>query len=264
MNVIHSGMLKIRAACVMPMYSVTSVSQLINARSKTENQPHTGPKASKMASAWPALGDGSQADRHFLDVVRHRHEDDERPQQVEPGPRARLRVGRNPAGVVVGDHRDDAGPDHGEQDHPASLQAREPMNDLADPEHDESAEWRAEMEPDDDRGTAVAAVARSPDEPNIGTDLDPRAVLRPVVCFAAVFAAIGERPVAGWESQAVRPAPIRPDGGGVEMTVEELPDAARPRTRCRPVRDVLLRPVTIAQLSLTLAASRSQDARLRH
>ncbi len=54
-NVIHSGTLNMRMACVMPMYSVTSVSQLISARSKIENQPQTGPKASKMASAWPRL-----------------------------------------------------------------------------------------------------------------------------------------------------------------------------------------------------------------
>ena len=40
-------------AWVMPMYSVTSVSQLISARSKMENQPQKGPKASKIASAWP-------------------------------------------------------------------------------------------------------------------------------------------------------------------------------------------------------------------
>ena len=44
-----------RIACVMPMYSVTSVSQLISARSKMENHPQNGPKASKMASAWPRL-----------------------------------------------------------------------------------------------------------------------------------------------------------------------------------------------------------------
>ena len=54
-NVIHSGMPKMRIAWVMPMYSVTSVSQLINARSKIENQPQNGPKPSKMASAWPRL-----------------------------------------------------------------------------------------------------------------------------------------------------------------------------------------------------------------
>ncbi len=46
---------KIRMAWVMPMYSVTSVSQLISARSKIENQPQNGPKPSKMASAWPRL-----------------------------------------------------------------------------------------------------------------------------------------------------------------------------------------------------------------
>ena len=54
-KVIHSGIPKIRIAWVMPIYSVTSVSQLISARSKIENQPQAGPKASKIASAWPRL-----------------------------------------------------------------------------------------------------------------------------------------------------------------------------------------------------------------
>ncbi len=50
-DVIHSGTPKIRMAWVMPMYSVTRVSQLIRARSKIENHPQPGPKASKIASA---------------------------------------------------------------------------------------------------------------------------------------------------------------------------------------------------------------------
>ena len=40
-------------AAVMPMYSVTRVSQFMTARSKMENQPQKGPNPSKMASAWP-------------------------------------------------------------------------------------------------------------------------------------------------------------------------------------------------------------------
>ena len=82
-----------------------------------------------------ALGDGAQPDRHLLDVVRHRHQDDERPEQVEAGLRAGLGVRGDAARVVVGHHRDDPGPEHGEQDQPAPLQAREPMNELADPVH---------------------------------------------------------------------------------------------------------------------------------
>ena len=54
-KVAHSGMPKIRIAWVMPMYSVTRVSQLIKARSKIENQPQKGPKPSKIASACPRL-----------------------------------------------------------------------------------------------------------------------------------------------------------------------------------------------------------------
>ena len=48
-------MWKIDMACIMPMYSVIKVSQLISARSKMENQPQNEPKASKMASACPRL-----------------------------------------------------------------------------------------------------------------------------------------------------------------------------------------------------------------
>jgi hypothetical protein len=54
-NVIHGGMLKRLIAWVMPMYSVTSVSQLMTARSKMENQPQNLPNPSKIASAWPRL-----------------------------------------------------------------------------------------------------------------------------------------------------------------------------------------------------------------
>ena len=50
-NVTHGGMLKRLIAWVMPMYSVTSVSQLMTARSKMENQPQNLPKPSKIASA---------------------------------------------------------------------------------------------------------------------------------------------------------------------------------------------------------------------
>ena len=63
-----------------------------------------------------ALGDRPQPDRHLLDVVGHGHEDDEGPEQVEAGLGAGLGIGGDAAGVVVGDHRDDAGPDHGQQD----------------------------------------------------------------------------------------------------------------------------------------------------
>ena len=42
-------------ACVMPMYSVTSVNQLMTAKSKMENHPQNFPKPSKIASAWPRL-----------------------------------------------------------------------------------------------------------------------------------------------------------------------------------------------------------------
>ena len=52
-KVIQTGTPKIFIAAVMPMYSVTSVSRLITARSNSENQPQNGPKASKIASACP-------------------------------------------------------------------------------------------------------------------------------------------------------------------------------------------------------------------
>ncbi len=54
-NVIQGGTPKMLAAAIMPMYSVTSVSQFTIARSNSENHPQTGPKPSKMASACPRL-----------------------------------------------------------------------------------------------------------------------------------------------------------------------------------------------------------------
>jgi len=54
-NVILSGTLNNCIACVIPIYSVTSVNQLIRARSKIENQPQNFPNPSKIASAWPRL-----------------------------------------------------------------------------------------------------------------------------------------------------------------------------------------------------------------
>ena len=55
MTVIQAGMPKMLIASVMPMYSVTSVSQLTMARSTSENHPQNGPKPSKIASACPRL-----------------------------------------------------------------------------------------------------------------------------------------------------------------------------------------------------------------
>jgi hypothetical protein len=54
-KVSQGGMPKMVAAAIMPMYSVTSVSQFTMARSASENQPQTGPNPSKTASAWPRL-----------------------------------------------------------------------------------------------------------------------------------------------------------------------------------------------------------------
>ena len=83
-----------------------------------------------------ALGDGPQADRHFLDVVGHRHEEDEGPKQGKARLRAGLGVGRNPAGVVVRHHGDDAGPKHRQQDERPPPQPAQRVKTLADPIHD--------------------------------------------------------------------------------------------------------------------------------
>ena len=52
-KVIQGGMPKMLIAAVIPMYSVTRVSQLMMVRSIRENQPQKGPKLSKIASACP-------------------------------------------------------------------------------------------------------------------------------------------------------------------------------------------------------------------
>ena len=92
------------------MNSVTSVSQSTSSRSSSENQPQNGPKPSKIASAWPRLVTAPEPHRHFLDVIGHRPEDDEKPDQLNLVLRAGRRVGGDAAGVVVGDHHDDARP----------------------------------------------------------------------------------------------------------------------------------------------------------
>ena len=133
-NVSHWGMLKSDMACIMPMYSVIRVNQLISARSKMENHPQKEPKASKMASAWPRLVT-AQPHRHFLDVVGHGHENDERPEQIEPGLGPRFSVGRDPPGVVVGHHRDDARADDRQEDQCTAAESTQPVNAFAEPIH---------------------------------------------------------------------------------------------------------------------------------
>ena len=54
-TVTTGGMPKMPMAAVMPMNSVTRVSQSVRMRSSSENQPQNGPKESKMASANPRL-----------------------------------------------------------------------------------------------------------------------------------------------------------------------------------------------------------------
>ncbi|CAJ0733863.1 hypothetical protein R38712_05343 [Ralstonia pickettii] len=60
-------------------------------------------------------GDGAQAQHHLLVHVKHRDEQQQRPEQrgavVLPG----LRVGAEGTGIVVADHDDQAGAEDGEQ-----------------------------------------------------------------------------------------------------------------------------------------------------
>ena len=55
MIVRKGGTWKMLRAAVMPMNSVINVSQSVRIRSERENHPQNGPKASKIASAWPRL-----------------------------------------------------------------------------------------------------------------------------------------------------------------------------------------------------------------
>ena len=55
-----------------------------------------------------ALGDRAQAHRHLLHVIGHRDQQQQEPDQVVAVLGARGRVGGDTAGVVVGDHHDDA------------------------------------------------------------------------------------------------------------------------------------------------------------
>ena len=131
----QSGILNRRMAWVMPMYSVTSVSQLMTARSKIENQPQNLSESVKDGLRVTALGHGAQAHGHLLNVVRHRHQNNKRPEQIESGLRPGLGVGRDAPGVVVGDHRDDARSQRRKKNQRAALKPYDSMNALVDPVH---------------------------------------------------------------------------------------------------------------------------------
>ena len=55
-----------------------------------------------------ALGDRAQADCHLLDVVGHRNEQHQEPDQAVAVLGAGRGIGGDAAGIVVGDHDDDA------------------------------------------------------------------------------------------------------------------------------------------------------------
>jgi len=56
----------------MPIYSVTSVSQLITARSKMEKPAPELPEAVEDGLGVTALRHRAQADGHLLHIIRHR------------------------------------------------------------------------------------------------------------------------------------------------------------------------------------------------
>ena len=88
------------------MNSVTIVRKLRRNRSPTENQPQNRPKRSLISRAWPTPGDRPEPDDHLLVDDQHRDQQQQHPQQAGAVVLARLRVGRDPAGVVVADHHD--------------------------------------------------------------------------------------------------------------------------------------------------------------
>ena len=56
--------------------------------------------------------------------------------RLKPVLRAGLSISGDAAGVVIGHHGDDAGPQHRQQDQPAALGSVHPVNALADPVHE--------------------------------------------------------------------------------------------------------------------------------
>ena len=74
---------KMRMAAVMPMYSVTRVSQLIDRQVEDREPAPERAEAVEDGLGVAALGDRAQPHGHLLDVVGHGHQDDEDPEQVE-------------------------------------------------------------------------------------------------------------------------------------------------------------------------------------
>ncbi len=102
-------------AAVMPMNSVIRVSQSDEDEvGQREPAPELAEGLENGFGVSP-LGDGAEADGHLLDVIRGGAQDDEEPDQAVPETGARGGVGRDPAGVIVGDHDDDPRPGDGQE-----------------------------------------------------------------------------------------------------------------------------------------------------
>ncbi len=83
----------------------------------------------------PAFCHGTQANGHFLHVIRHGDQDDEDPQQPHAVLGAGDRIGGDAAGIVVGDHDNDPGAEDGEEDEQPAPPALELMKGLAQEVH---------------------------------------------------------------------------------------------------------------------------------
>ena len=104
------GTPNIESPAVIPINSVTSVSQFTRLRSRSENQPQKDPNAEKIASAWPCLVTAPKRTGHFLDKIGDGTEQDQKPDEVIPELCPGCRVRGDTAGIVIRNHHDKTGP----------------------------------------------------------------------------------------------------------------------------------------------------------
>ncbi len=115
------------SARLTPMNSVTIVRKFSRKRSPTEKKPQKRPKRSLMSFAWPTPVTAPSRTTISWLTTQHGDQQQQHPQQARAVVLARLRVGRDAAGVVVADHHDQARADDREQrEQPRAQRCGEP------------------------------------------------------------------------------------------------------------------------------------------
>ena len=121
------------SATTLPKLVMTSVSITKNVSAEAEFL------ANEIAQS--LAGDGAHPRRHLLDDDQRDRDRDHRPEQRVAELRARLRVGEDPARVVVDVRGDEAGPDDREQQHETARASPLEMADFMAAVSRDAAAW---------------------------------------------------------------------------------------------------------------------------